>query len=229
MNLAPHIEQDIEYQFAAKFVAICEKISGFHRPYDHLSCNPAITMAYVSQHLDKPWCWQALTYNPAISIAYMEQHPEYPWHQDEYSLRKYGGEAEGIILDEFLVDYTSEIRPDQWDCKNISLAMIEENMKAIDSLGFDEEQERNLNHVAWQNLSNNPNLTLDFLEKFYKKPWTEMLLFNPLHVAKAQFRKEYIAAYTIQQAYARAKYIPLYAYCRKLHQQFYDEQFGMVV
>jgi hypothetical protein len=32
-----------------------------------------------------------------------------------------------------------------------------------------------------------------------------------------------MAAFKIQQYYMRAKYVPLYAYCRKLHQKFYDE------
>jgi len=35
--------------------------------------------------------------------------------------------------------------------------------------------------------------------------------------------REHLAAFRIQQYYARGKYVPIYAYCRRLHMKFYYE------
>ena len=65
---------------------------------------------------------------------------------------------------------------------------------------------------TWTKLSDNPNLTFDFISKYHKKPWNYYVLAsNPFPAAKKQFKKEYLAALKIQEAFARAKYIPLYA------------------
>ena len=37
-----------------------------------------------------------------------------------------------------------------------------------------------------------------------------------------------MAAFKIQQCYMRAKYVPIYAYCRKLHETFYDEHISHI-
>jgi hypothetical protein len=190
----------IEYQFAAAVVNIFEKIfeDQYSEIYYYLSSNPLMTMAYVSKHLEKPWDWQALTYNPSISIAYMDQHPEYPWNPDEYHLRKYGGEEERTECEDLVADEAGEIMPSEWHCKNVTLAMIEKNMGMLDQLmldGYDEVEDVDFGIIAWHHLSENPNLTLAFLEKYFKKPWNHVLLLNPLKAAKAQFQKDYLAAY----------------------------------
>jgi hypothetical protein len=40
--------------------------------------------------------------------------------------------------------------------------------------------------------------------------------------------REHLASFKIQQYYARAKYVPTYAYCRKLHMKFYYENSSYV-
>jgi hypothetical protein len=198
--MASCIEQDIDYHFAARFVKIYEKICNYQEidiDYTFLSGNPRITMAYVSKHPEKPWNPQALTSNPSISIAYMDQHPEYPWQPDEYHLRKYGGEEEIVECEDLIADEDA-ILPNEWHCKNVSLAMIEKNMFMIDMLtlnGYDEVEEVDLGSLVWHHLTDNPNLTLEFLEKYYQKPWNCFILANnPLNAAKAQFRKQYLAS-----------------------------------
>ena len=209
-------DEDIDYQFADKFMKVYEKIcitQGVEMQYELLSGNPIITMAYVNKHPKKPWSMQGLTSNPSISLAYMETHPEKAWHPDEYHLRKYGGEA--------------PVPNDENIASQESLDFIEKNIDWLDAL----DQDYYFNDTSaysrtWYQISNNPNLTVEFIDKYYQKNWDHYILAdNPLRKAKAQFKKEYLAAYTIQQAYARAKYIPLYAYCRKLHLQFYESMY----
>jgi hypothetical protein len=227
MASANEVAEQIDYLFAARFVAVYEKICHSQRvglDFTYLSGNPLITMAYVNKHPTKPWCWQALTSNPSIPLSYMDQHPEKPWQPDEYHFRKYGGEEIESLDD--AVEFDGDL------CnKKTPLAFIEEHMKWIDALvtiGYNEEEDTDEGLLIWRGISDNANLTLEFLEKYYQKPWHDLILAsNPLKIAKAQFKKEYIAAYTIQQAYARAKYIPTYAYCRKLHLQFYEAQYGV--
>jgi hypothetical protein len=234
--LPPYFEQDLDYQFAAKFITIYEKICKYHKidlDYRFLSGNPLVTMAYVNKHPNKPWCWQALTSNPSISLQYIDEHPEKFWNQDEYNLRKYGGEAEPIVNESYAVIDDNLFPPcSDWSASNVILDELVRYMPLIDTVtafGYAEEEENDIGYCWWREISDNPNLTLDFIDSYYKKPWSHNILaMNPLAKAKAKYRKEYIAAYKIQQAYARAKYIPLYAYCRKLHLQFYESQYGCV-
>jgi hypothetical protein len=226
---ANEVAEQIDYLFAARFVAVYEKICAFQGidlDFTYLSSNPLITMAYVNKHPKKPWCSQGLTSNPSIPLSYMEAHPEKQWQPDEYHFRKYGGEEIEPEEEEDAGEFDGDLTK-----KNTPLAFIEEHMNWIDvlvTIGYNEEEETDEGILVWQGISDNANLTLEFLEKYYQKPWDHfMLANNPLKAAKAQFKKEYLAAYTIQQAYARAKYIPTYAYCRKLHLQFYEAQYGV--
>ena len=233
-------DEDIDYQFAVKFVTLHEKICKYHETeldYSFLSGNPLITMAYVNKHPKKPWCWQALTSNPSISLAYMDAHPEKPWQPDEYHFRKYGGEAiVPDILSDLLPAYYANLDEEGfppcnvWSAANVQVSYIARHMEWIDqmvALGYDDSEEMDYGAIIWSEIAENPNLTLEFIETYYQKPWNPCILsMNPLTNAKAQFRKEYLAAYKIQQAYARAKYIPTYAYCRKLHLQFYHSMYS---
>jgi hypothetical protein len=146
----------------------------------------------------------------------MEEHPEYPWDQRIYYFRKMDRCDWPPIIGTYSGSDEDTGRPYSWECGNITLAYIEAQMPWIDAQSVDDS-------LIWDGISDNPNLTLDFIDKYIDKPWNyEILATNRLTHAKKQFCQEYLAAYTIQQAYARAKYIPLYAYCRKLHMQFYD-------
>ena len=209
MNTA-NMQDTIDYQFAARYLAICEKICAYQGSWLNYivpSCNPLITMAYVNKHPEKHWCWQALTSNPAISIAYMEQHPEQPWQPDEYHLRKYGGEAEvfecqDLVDEDAITD--NNISPSEWHCKNVTLDIIEKNMNKIDALtalGYNEAEETDLGYIVWHHIAENPNLTLEFLEKYYQKPWGDILFLNPLTKAKAQFTRDCLRAVSILDKY----------------------------
>ena len=222
---------DIDYQFAAKFMTFFLKYRKYYfynevcTDFSLLSSNPLITMAYVKRHPEHPWCWQGLTSNPSITLEYMDQHPELPWNKDEYHFRKFGGEATPIEPTSLI----SLAELEQQICLNEPAQAAQ-----APAAGAGAEAQAPTNNIitvydeaeldTWTKLSDNPNLTFDFISKYHKKPWNYYVLAsNPFPAAKKQFKKEYLAALKIQEAFARAKYIPLYAYCRKLHSQFYDD------
>jgi hypothetical protein len=256
MNPA-NMEQEMDYQFVCKFIQVLKKINKAQgNTVDlmyHISNNPLMTMTYVNKHPDESWSWCGLTCNTAMSLAYIEAHPEKPWCPDEYDYRKSSGDWIPHMLRYCEIDAKAEPPCEFWNAANVMPADIEKHMPWIDATvargnyayaeAYAEAQayteiqadalayadaEAEEGRVTWKQLSENPNLTLDFIDRYYKKPWSlPHLLHNPLPAAKTQFIKEYKAAYTIQQAYARAKYIPSYAYCRKLHLQFYESMYNV--
>jgi len=207
-------EQEIDYLFAAKFIAALEKANvdyyGVEMVLMVISSNPIVTMTYVTRHPEKKWYWRGLTNNPSISLAYMDAHPEYPWNQDEYEFRKYGGEE---------AELDSENEP--CDIRE-TIAHLEREMER-ESERDDDMDPNDLELSLWSSLSEDPNVTPEIIEQYYDKPWNYFALCsNPLPSAKQQFKKEYLAACKIQDAFAQAKYNPTYAYCRQQHIKFYN-------
>ena len=206
----------MDYQFAAKFVKAFEKIEKYNQ-FGSTDTN------------ERTWCWHGLTSNPVIPLEYIEKNPKKPWDRAEYENKSREEESYMRYLRHKYankktqsVTFDANGIPHRWDAGNVSLALIEKK------LGYINNQFEDIQRVIWHGISDNPNVTPEFIEKYYQKPWNYYVLaINPLTIAKEQFKKEYAAAYTIQQAYARAKYIPTYAYCRKLHLQFYNSMFGV--
>jgi len=186
------LEQELNYLFAAQVMKIFTRFpdyKDFHpRVFSILSGNPIITIEYVNAHPTEPWSWQGLTFNPSISLAYMEMHPEKPWNIHEYELRKYGGEAPPTTMPP--ATPLTPFPPSRWNARNITLEYIEAQMDWIDMQTANDED-----CSIWSEISENPNLTLAFIEKYLSKPWDFYVLTgNELPIAKAQFRKEYLAA-----------------------------------
>jgi hypothetical protein len=230
------LDEQIDYAFAAKYMNLYEKIAKRNHIVVFLtevSRNPLITMSYVEKHLKKPWDWEGLTENPSISLEYMEAHPEHPWDRVNYAFRKAGRFDWPPVVGSYVGRNLAGI-PSAWDASNVSLDDIETNMKWIDAhVVFDFDPDF-VDHgppcTIWEQISANPNLTLDFIEKYIDKPWKLCFLSeNPLTEARERYKKEYKAALVIQEAYGKAKYIPTYAYCRKLHLDFYHQMFGQPV
>jgi len=218
------IDEQIDYAFAAKYMKLYEKIAKRNHIVVFLtdvSRNPLMTMTYVEKHLSMPWDWEGLTENPSISLEYMEAHPEHPWDRSVYCTRQ----MDRFDFPSLVGSYTGRTPADipyDWNAFNVSLEDIEKNMKWVD--------EQDASSTIWEQISANPNLTLDFIEKYSNKPWKLFVLAeNSLADDRERYKKEYKAALVIQKAYGKAKYIPTYAYCRKLHMQFYDQMFGQPV
>jgi len=225
------LDEQIDYAFAAKYMKLYEKIAKQKHIVvflTEISSNPLMTMSYVEKHLKKSWDWEGLTENPSISLEYMEAHPEHPWDPVVYSFRKAGRFDWPPVVGSYAGRNPDGI-PCAWDASNVSLNDIETNMKWIidEQMVFDDHESP---RTIWEQISANPNLTLAFIEKHIDKPWNLCILGeNPLTEARERYKKEYKAALIIQEAYGRAKYIPTYAYCRKLHLDFYHQMFGQPV
>jgi hypothetical protein len=75
---------------------------------------------------------------------------------------------------------------------------------------------------------------MDIIQKTLDKPWewwygvSYNLFTKDKEMFMAKKYKEHIAAFRIQQYYARGKYVPIYAYCRRLHMKFYYENSSYV-
>lgn len=165
---------DNDYLFARKFMEVIDKLckSYYIMPdMNLLSGNPIITMAYVTKHMDKKWCWKGLASNPSISIAYMDLHPEYPWNQDEYEFRKYGGEAEEPQIPSNLLD----------------IKVMLSKLNSYRGDGDDDDEEK-----LFHDISQHPHLTLEMIEENLSQPWRfipEVLFSNPLTFARKMNEK----------------------------------------
>ena len=224
------IDEQIDCAFAAKYMKLYEKIAKQNDIVvflSEISRNPLMTMSYVEKYRNKMWDWEGLTENRGVSLEYMEAHPEHPWDLTVYYFRKAGRFDFPPIVGSYSGRNSDGI-PYAWDAGNVSLEDIEKNMNWIDAQMALDDPETPC--TIWEQISANPNLTLDFIEKYIDKPWKLCILGeNSLTEARARYKKEYKAALVIQEAYGRAKYIPTYAYCRKLHLDFYDRMFGQPV
>ena len=214
-------EKEIDYRFAFNFVAALDKFNKYYqleRDTILLSSNPLITTTYVDRHPEKKWCWYGLTRNPSIPIEYIKQHPEKPWNITEFNLRN-----DGIVDDDVCDAPNMVVSPDN-TVTPISLSFVETKLKELHQIAVARDIDTAASEFYfWHHISADPNLTLEVIQKYYDKPWDYYALsMNTLPYAKEKFKKESLAAYTIQRAYAEAKYNPTYAYCRKLHEKFYN-------
>lgn len=191
--------------------------------WSSFSSNSNITMDHVEKHPSKPWCWIGLSKNPNISLDYMREHPEKPWDSFQYKLKN------------MLLIFDFPYKPQE----NQTMDMIEQNILEMERQADIHNEMTYANHVGplddedeysgeyeifiWDNILNNSNITLEFIEKYNKKCWCYYGLQDANYTkAKQDFRKKHLAALKIQQAYIRARYIPKYALCRKLHMDFYN-------
>lgn len=192
--LNPAIALDIDYQFDCRRVTILEKI--------YKEKNFGIAPIYF-------WGFLSRT----ISPEYIKRHPEKPWDQNDIDW--------SIFFD--------KIKPGTHE----TLAEMEEKIRKIKELDkvpicdcnecYNEDDIPILHRKQWYNFSANPNLSLEIIEKHWNKDWNVYCLAkNSMTGAKTQFKKEYLAALKIQEAFLRAKFNPAYAYCRRLHTEFYQ-------
>ena len=188
------LDLEIDYQFDSRRVAILEKI--------YLNKNMGVTSSYF---------WNVLS--QILTPEYIKRHPEKPW----------GHTCKCLVCDDNITYDTLE-----------TLAEMEEQIKQIkqyvkpifcpcDECNKLTYKISNLHRNQWTKFSANPNLTLELIEKYWDSDWhVYSLAKNPMTAAKARFKKEYLAALKIQEMFLQAKFNPEYAYCRRLHSEFYQ-------
>ena len=198
---------EIEYQFACRYVAIMEKMLSKHK-----ASNPLV---YISFYDDDVF-WGLLTQN--VSPEYIRRHPEKPWDKNPVKPCDRFHCSWSFYLYPLELKHQSTLEEIEADNKRINDIMAEEPVSGSHNIV-------NIHHIhQWLNTSAcNKNLTLEFLEKYWDKDFNLFYLAaNPMKVGKLKYKKEYMAALKIQEMFLQAKYNPDYAYCRKLHSEFYQ-------
>lgn len=182
---------EIGYQFDRRREAILEKI--------YLEKYKCDTPSYF---------WNILSHT--LTPEYMSRHPEKCWNHICGCTR-----SVDIILDEkTLAEIENQIKKMN-ETDKVPICECDECDEFNDDVFVTHRNN-------WIKFSTNPNVSLELIEKYWNKEWNIYCLAkNQMTGAKAQFKKEYLAALKIQEAFLRAKFNPAYAYCRKLHSEFY--------
>lgn len=154
------------------------------------------------------YLWGVLSHT--LTTEYMSRHPEKPW---DHSCHSCGctGSIDKIIDEKTLAEIEDQIK----------------KMNETDKVPIcecDECDDIFITHRNnWIKFSTNPNVSLELIEKYWDKEWNVYCLAkNQMTGAKARYKKEYLAALKIQEMFLQAKYNPDYAYCRRLHSEFYQ-------
>jgi hypothetical protein len=195
------LDREIDYQFACRYVALLEKIFNRYKTSERYQ-------AYLF--------WGILTQNIAnISTEYRSRHPEKPWDLSTcyMSINCYRFKSDNPTT---LAEIETKIKR----IEEMNKVPICDCPECDDDYHYDYLRKE---QYLYKKTSTSKNLTLRFLEKYVDKPWNlYYLAANRLTVAKAQFKTEYMAALKIQGVYLQARYNPNYAYCRRMHIEFYQ-------
>ena len=199
------LDREIDYQFACRYVALLERM------FDRSKRND-IYEEYLF--------WGILTQNIAnISVDYRNRHPEKPWDLSACIMsincyRFHNGNPTTLL------EIESEIKRIDKHVDELKKVPICDCPECDNDSIYDYLYQQK---YWYKKTSCSKNLTLDFLEKYWVKPWClYYLAANMMTNAKAQFKKEYLAALKIQDAFLQARYNPTYAYCRRKHIEFYQ-------
>lgn len=200
------LDREIDYQFACRYVALLEKIFDRYKK--------------TEEFYEHSVLWETLTQNIAnISSEYRSRHPEKPWGISRCYM--------SIGRCRLNSDNPTTLAEIETEIKRIDERIDEMNKVPLCECPECDDDYLNdyLNEQKhWYRItSTSIKFTLDFLEKYWDKPWhLYYLAANMMPAAKAQFKKEYLAALKIQEVYLQAKFNPVYAYCRRLHSEFYQ-------
>lgn len=125
------------------------------KPFDWagITCNPNITFDIVEKYSDIPWSYTWLSLNPNLTMDYVKRHPDKRW--DWASL--FGNKS--IAFSDIMENIPHDIYS---GC----ISTLIRNMP------IDENTEKYMKDpLCWICLSENPNLTMDYVEKHSDKPW----------------------------------------------------------
>ena len=195
------LDNEIDYQFDCRRASVMEKIFiKIYKRDNHSSI------------------WNVLP--NALTPEYMRRHPEKSWNHSCLCT---------ISIDKILDEKTLAEIEEQIQKMNDELTRVNICECVVCRNSNDLLLTRHRNN--WIKFSANTNVSLELIEKYLDKDWNVYCLAeNSMTGAKAQFKKEYLAALKIQEAAAlkiqemflQAKFNPAYAYCRRLHREFYQ-------
>jgi hypothetical protein len=130
------------------------------RSWYELSCNLTLSMDTVQKHPNIPWDWFALSRNPSVfrSLKTIEKYPNMPW------------DITGIARNINILPCDLESL-EGWSFQDLSHNPNINDMTVESNISEDWD---------WENgLSDNPGLSLHFIEKYSSKMDWECLSYNP--------------------------------------------------
>lgn len=130
-------------------IEIISKYKSLGWDWEVISCNPNITMKIVEEYKNLPWSWEAFSWNPNITMDFIKKHPENNKITYNYN---YISCNPGITMD-IVESYRDEV---DMQYRNNELSVIWD----------------------WDGLSENPNLTSEFIIKYSDKLNWMKLLYN---------------------------------------------------
>jgi hypothetical protein len=134
------------------------------RPWNwhSLPGNPEIRPEYVIAHPELPWNTEwAIYVNPRLTPEWLKEHPDFPIDWNGYS-------GNPSLTRKFLIDNLDK----EWNWIRLSSNM------AITEVIVEEliDDPRARWNWGYSGLSKNPNISYEFVEKHFDKPWNFRLL-----------------------------------------------------
>ena len=139
-----------------------------HLPWSYISLskNPNLTIEFVTENLRNkkgskmiPWDWNLITYNEAITMDDILNNPRLPWCYEWLPLNP------NLTLD-FVVNHLDNNW--NWNWTNIS---CHEEISMDDFRKYLYPPRNLVLPLDYESLSENPNLTIDFVLENLSKPW----------------------------------------------------------
>lgn len=161
LSLQELIELNEEDEFDWKNVFVC--------------ISPNITLEFIEKYIDKPWDWTRVSVNPNLTPEFVAKHIDRDWDF------KNGLSINRSVTAEFVEKFIDS----DWDWSELAYNKtipfefyVKHNIKYayVFSRRINVENvDKYMDKVKWNfgvgGLSNNPNLTLEFIEKYIDKRW----------------------------------------------------------
>lgn len=208
-----------------------------------------VNMELLLQHPSLPWDWSGISKNKNIKLIDIENHPEMPWDIEYLSSNK-----------NLTINFVKKHLDWEWDWESIS---SNNNIQMIDvrqnpdfdwcdyyltwNTNIDIQiieyiiERRGVEHMCFDEIFSCPNLSMDFVNKYYHK----LTYYSGLHrngagidgVSRGKFTverekylvkkvREYLAVYKIKEFWKKCYYDPKTKIGKKRLEREYDKLFN---
>ena len=136
-----------------------DRTAAWELHWERLSCNPNLTWEYIEDNLDKSWNWNKLTINLTINAKItkdiIQSNSDKPWDWEYLSTKS----------DKNIKNISASSNK-----TSVPLDVLEANWREF-SENPNIQRESWIDELIWWKISNNPNITWDFVEASLDKDW----------------------------------------------------------
>ena len=192
-----------------------------------------ITWTIVADNITLPWNFNSLSRNPNIILAIIENYPEYAWSYRHFTYNKNcvfqdildnpGYNWDWEYISEYIVNFEDYLN-------NLNLPFCNNSIQMNPNFTFSQlckipHLQRNINYISL-----NPSITLEDIRNNRGYAWDWFWLSGSyFKLDKKIFiqrkKREWMAAYQIQQFYWSHKLSPKYLFGRNEINKMYEENF----